>query len=358
MKMQKIDKNKLGAYSRALSEKLANEFFRINIQVTGDQMLKFTPIDQVNLFIVKNLFDKWKEENAKLKSPYFDYENTEVKEALNSLLTKISRHISVKRDHFIPLLNKAIIDTFFILLDPVYFLNDEYLNSEKIPVSELKEREKYIRINKNYLKMLVQKFEGEGKTNVIKAEASGYLVYLSDTNSVISENIDSYFKAFSSLSGIELEPDDILIHPAVVPKVVKEEPLKMEELFKVKETFGMKAPDAEVMINEKFSKDYVTLNDKLRQEEGETLIQKHSKRKVLEIKEAITLNQKFIFIKELFNGDASEYNNMLSSIDQCDNYQSALHLLNNNYKQKWNWSQDKEEVKEFYSIVERKFTSA
>jgi hypothetical protein len=358
MKMQKIDQNKLEAYSRALSEKLANEFFRINIQVTGDQMLKFTPIDQVNLFIVKNLFDRWKEENAKLKSPYFDYENAEVKEALNSLLVKMSRHISVKRDHFNQLLNKAITDTFLILLDPVHFLNNEYLNSEKVLLSELKEREKYIRINKNYLKMLIQKFEEEGKTNILKTEATGYLAYLSTTNSVSHESIESYFKAFSGLSGIELEPDDILVQPLVVPKVINEEPVKKEEPVKVRETSGMKAPDAEVMINEKFSKDYVTLNDKLKNENGETLIQKHSKRKIVDIKEAITLNQKFIFIKELFNGDASEYNNMLSSIDQCDNYQSALQLLNSNYSQKLNWPQDKDEVKEFYAIVERKFASA
>jgi hypothetical protein len=350
--MQKIDQKKLETYSLALSEKLTNEFFINNTSISGEQILKFTPLEQVNLFIIKNLFDKWKEENSKLKSPYFDYENGEVKEALNGLLIKISKHISVKRDHFLQLLNKAIKDTFLILFEPVPFLSHEYLNSEKILISELTEREKYIRINRNYLKMLIQKFEGDNNLNISKAEANSYLVNLLNVHSVVPEESDSHFNAFSSL--LRIEPGDILVQPMVVPA---QEPAKVLEPSKFKEAPAVKASNAETIINEKFSKDYITLNDKLRQEEGETLIQRHSKRKILEIKEAITLNQKFIFIKELFKGDAAEYNKMLSSIDECDNYQSALHLLNNSYSVKWGWQQDKEEVKEFYNIVERKFTS-
>jgi hypothetical protein len=358
--MRKTDQKKLEAYSLALSEKLTNEFFKLNTQVTGEQILKFTPVEQVNLFIIRNLFDKWKEENSKLKSPYFDYENEEVKEALDGLLAKLSKHIAIKKDYFNQLLNKAICDTFSMLLEPVFFLNSEYLNSDRLLISELKEREKYIRINKNYLKRIIEKAEAENKKYLSKAEIETYLTSFPG-NSMLPEESDSHFQSFSSI--LRVEPKDILTDSLFIPEKVNEgrvkevEPVKIKEVIKeaVNEVPIVKAVSPEAMINEKFNKEFVTLNDKLRHEEGETLIQKHSKRKIADIKEAITLNQKFIFIKELLKGDAAEYNNMLSAIDQCDNYQLALKLLNSNYSTKWNWVPDKAEVKEFYSIVERKF---
>jgi hypothetical protein len=367
-KMQKINQKKLADYSKALSEKLTNEFFILNQQITGEQILKFTALEQVNLFIIKNLFDKWKEENSKLKSPYFDYENEEVKEALNTLLVKLSQHISVKKDHFIQLLDKAIYDTFSILLEPVFFLSNEYLIGDRIVISELKERGKYIRINKGYFKKLIEKFEGENKLYISKTEAELFLGSVSTMDMVNETDKDSCLQTFSSMLRIEL--NDLLIKPIISEPVKeqvirKEEPVIMEEapivrkeepgIKKEEPIVAKKVPSTEGMINEKFTTEFVTLNDKLKHEEGETLIQKHSKRKIADIKEAITLNQKFIFIKELMNGDALEYNNMLSAIDQCDNYQAALHLLNNTYSSKWNWVPDKTEVKEFYSIVERKY---
>jgi hypothetical protein len=375
IEMQKTDQKKLEAYSVSLSEKLANEFFSMNSHITGEQILKFTGIEQVNLFIIKNLFDKWKEENSKLRSPYFDYENAEVKEALNGLLVKLSQHISVKKNDFKLLLTKAIYDTFSMLLEPVYFLNNVYLNNDEISIQDLKEREKYIRINKLFLTRLIEKFEGQNSLIVSKADIMAYSASLSGTHSLIPEDSDKYFKSFSSM--LKIEPNDILlassapVSPAqeedffkkVAGSVIVNEPAVAKEVIKeptvvkdtIKEVPVVKVSAGDGMINEMFSKEFLTLNDKLRHEEGETLIQKHSNRKIADIKEAITLNQKFIFIKELVNGDAIEYNNMLSAIDQCDNYKAALHLLNDNYSVKWNWVQDKPEVKEFYAIVERKF---
>src|SRR4051812_16700045 len=116
-----INHQKLEAYSRALAEKLSTDFFREKNFASGEDILHFTPIEQINLFIIKIVFDKWKEENEKLRSSYFDYENGEVKEALGNLMVKLSQHIAIRKEHFDNLLNKAIRDTLFMIADPYFF---------------------------------------------------------------------------------------------------------------------------------------------------------------------------------------------------------------------------------------------
>ncbi len=141
----KVDLPKLESYSIALSEKLCNDYYQGAVSVvSGAEILKFTGIDQLNLFIVKNLFDRWKEESYKLRSPYFDYENEEVKDALTTFLNKLSKFISIRKEFFKPLVRKAVADTLAYTLDPYQFLKAELLGKPIISIAELMEREKYI----------------------------------------------------------------------------------------------------------------------------------------------------------------------------------------------------------------------
>ncbi|HXA02210.1 MAG TPA: hypothetical protein VNW99_09485, partial [Cytophagaceae bacterium] len=158
-----INHQKLEAYSRALAEKLSTGFFRKKNFASGDDILNFTPIEQINLFILKIVFDKWKEENERLRSAYFDYENTEVKDALENLMVKLSQHIAIRKEHFDNLLNKAIRDTLFMIADPYFFIKTEYFNKSSMQLEEIKDREKYIRINKIFLHDFIARMEKENR---------------------------------------------------------------------------------------------------------------------------------------------------------------------------------------------------
>jgi hypothetical protein len=68
----KLNTQAIENYSTRLTKKLSDEFFAKNLTIFGHQILNYTPIEQVNLFIISNLFEKWKEETSKLKSPFFD----------------------------------------------------------------------------------------------------------------------------------------------------------------------------------------------------------------------------------------------------------------------------------------------
>ncbi len=50
----------------------------------ADEIIHLTPVQQVNYFVLKELFQRWKSEINQLKSPYFDYDNDEVQASLKA----------------------------------------------------------------------------------------------------------------------------------------------------------------------------------------------------------------------------------------------------------------------------------
>jgi hypothetical protein len=335
-----INHQKLEAYSRALAEKLSTDFFRKKNFASGDDILHFTPIEQVNLFIVKIVFDKWKEENERLRSAYFDYENAEVKEALGNLMVKLSKHISIRKEHFDNLLNKAIRDTLFIIADPYFFIKTEYLNKSSMQLEEIKDREKYIRINKIFLQDFIIRMERENRRSVNVIEVGDMLDKIFSDNKDKAEDIQKHLAEFSSL--LLLQENELLNANVQKQQVIKPE----QEIPK---------PKAEPPTKTKLSQEREsTLNDKLRNNDS-ALFEKHSKSRIEDLRTAISMVQKFLFINELFKGDAAEFNKALDALNSAADYRAALDILHNNYANKYSWEPEKDEVKEFYQLVERKF---
>src|SRR5688572_16567831 len=120
-------------YSRNLARILSDRYFAANQTINGQQLITFSPVKQINLFIIKELLISWNKEMANLKSPYFDFEDQDVKDALKQFMNVLSRKILIKRPHFEPLLQKAIRDTFKLVLDPVSSLEEKFLNVQENP---------------------------------------------------------------------------------------------------------------------------------------------------------------------------------------------------------------------------------
>jgi len=100
---EKISLESISQYSNTYSEKVLQGFFTSKDKITGSELLTLSKIQQVNLFVVRELFRSWKEETRRLKSPYFDYEQQEVKDALDTLMETLSNNILIDRTHFTPL---------------------------------------------------------------------------------------------------------------------------------------------------------------------------------------------------------------------------------------------------------------
>ena len=79
-------------YLNKLEEYLGNSISR------GDDILRLTSSKQLNLFILKNIYDNWILSFEKNKSNYFNYKNDDILEKIDSLQNILSNHIHIKFD--------------------------------------------------------------------------------------------------------------------------------------------------------------------------------------------------------------------------------------------------------------------
>src|SRR5690606_4026151 len=74
-----------------------------------------------------------------------------------------------------------------------------------------------------------------------------------------------------------------------------------------------------------------------------------------ELAESLAINQRFMFTKELFDGNADLLKHALKSIDKCHSFDEAIALVNSRYASELGWEADAEPVQEFLLLVYRKF---
>ena len=78
----------------------------------------------------------------------------------------------------------------------------------------------------------------------------------------------------------------------------------------------------------------------------------YSLQKITNIKDSLTINQKFMFTKILFNGDFEIFSQAIDRLDTLDNFSQALNYLENNHAL---WDKESEEYLEFMEMVEKRF---
>lgn len=101
-----------------------------------------------------------------------------------------------------------------------------------------------------------------------------------------------------------------------------------------------------------------SLNDTLREaaaDESPTMAQSFRHLPVESVARSISLNQKFRFINQLFNGNTNAYNQAIDEIDSLDNYGQALDLISYRYASQYMWDMSSDEVSELVEILKRRF---
>ncbi len=74
-----------------------------------------------------------------------------------------------------------------------------------------------------------------------------------------------------------------------------------------------------------------------------------------DLKSAITLNDKMIFIKELFQGYNLAYSEAIEILNRFDSFESADNFLQKNYAVKNKWIDKQDVVDRFYEILNRRY---
>eukprot|EP01035_Chromulina_nebulosa_P058930 gene58930-80696_t len=158
----KLNLSAVERYSKAFAAKVCNDFFAEYSSITGKQILGLTSLQQVNMLTIKALFDKWQADTQRLRSPYFDFGASEVQQALKTFMNTVSQHISIKREHFEPLLVDSVGETLVLILEPQTFYKElmRDLPNFKFSQENIRPLTKYILINKDILPQIAEKLNG------------------------------------------------------------------------------------------------------------------------------------------------------------------------------------------------------
>lgn len=108
-------------------------------------------------------------------------------------------------------------------------------------------------------------------------------------------------------------------------------------------------------INETIAGGGASLNDKLKQSKidlGDSL----TEAPIRDLKKAIGINDRFLYINELFRGDENMYERSIKTINSFSILPEAEYWIQRELKVKIGWNQDSETVKQFDQLVKRRFT--
>ncbi len=85
-----------------------------------------------------------------------------------------------------------------------------------------------------------------------------------------------------------------------------------------------------------------------------TLGERLKKKPVTDIKTAIGINEKFLFINELFKGNMHEYNDAIKRLNRAGDLENAA-LIFDELQSKYNWSNKATATQQLLSFVERRY---
>lgn len=347
---EKISLEAITRYADAYADKVLDRFFSSRDKITGNEILELCNIQQVNLFVIRELFKSWKEDTKRMQSPYFDYENPEVKELFDSLMKLLSQNISISRQHFAPLLKKAIGQVLLVVFDPYDFYSMVLSGKDnKLDVARFKEEIKYLKVNKAPLEKMLAKLEDRGVKEIPGNEAFTILDQILEEVSFTPEDVDPYIEKFSAL--VPLDANKLYVPkgeepapPVPAPAPVPEKPERKSEAAPIRSK-------SEPLPTRQKPPVRLTVNEMLSRHARPSLAENFQR--IGKIRDTLTINQKFMFTKVLFHGDFELFSQAIDHLDKLENKKAALRYIEDEHAGAWD--HDSNEFHEFMELVEKRF---
>jgi len=112
-----------------------------------------------------------------------------------------------------------------------------------------------------------------------------------------------------------------------------------------------KTADKKITIAEKLASQTITRNELHAKNDGNGLNNTIGYKKIEDIRQAISLGDRFRFQRELFRNNGEEMNKMLNYINLLASYDEIVSFL----QSKYSWPEDHSAANDFYQIIKRKF---
>ncbi len=104
--------------------------------------------------------------------------------------------------------------------------------------------------------------------------------------------------------------------------------------------------------------DVMTINQKISAQMGSAnnMTEQAGVQPVTNLKAAITLNDKLLYIKDLFNGYSLAYSEAIEILNRFNTFEEANRFLNKNYISKNNWEAKPETMDKFFTLLKRRYS--
>jgi hypothetical protein len=107
-------------------------------------------------------------------------------------------------------------------------------------------------------------------------------------------------------------------------------------------------------VREKNEPGYSEINERLKQNNVE-VAELLKFEPIKDLRKAIGINDRFVFINDLFRGDEPMYERSIKTINSFNIYPEAEYWINRELVVKIGWDVENEIVKHFYQLVKRRF---
>ncbi|MCZ4244598.1 hypothetical protein [Pedobacter punctiformis] len=187
--------------------------------------------------------------------------------------------------------------------------------------------------------------EVENEVSVVEEDEIGpepFLIPTEQAEEIETPKIETPFVEEKTEEPVEELKNTIFDEPIISP-VVEERPAFVPEAVPVK-------PVVQPIVE----KSVPTLNDLLSKTNGQT---EEVKAPIQDLKQAINLNEKLLFVKDLFGGYNMAYSEALDLVNRMNNFEAADSFLQKNYAAKNNWAAKQATVDQFYELLNRRFSS-
>ena len=402
-------------YGRRLATRLSQQFFGPQPAATldGPALLQFTPIRQVNLLVLRQLLGRWQQEATALRSPYFDFEAAPVRTALGQFMNVLSRHIRLDRAALEPLLAQAVADTLVLATNPTAAVERLLLPptgpdaDDTVPLATLRDHLRYFDQAKPFFEGFVNSLPtGNAPLSRDFLHQRFDLYHAAHAKELPAlPAVVAAFSALLPLTEADLWGDgpakpapaspapvasapppqaSAAPTPAVAPPspaapapvaAPPTQPAPAAEPAAEPEVVAPPAPaaadtlppapasaPAEAPLYAKLKATQPStphLADTLRgASSGAAPLAERGAPKVTSLREAISINQRFSFINELFSGENMEYHAAIQHLDTLPTAEAAAAYVQHDLATSHDWSLKQEHVSKLLKLIERKFAGA
>ncbi|NQU51660.1 MAG: hypothetical protein HQ522_03880 [Bacteroidetes bacterium] len=217
---------------------------------------------------------------------------------------------------------------------------------ESTPRLEKKEERKIEEVEKQVEKLEIE--EGVKSETEIKENSEVVQEKIIEQKEIVEEPIAEIEKELEEVSNEVIQPkeeiieqiEEVELEDEIAIDIVEEKDVELEEEEQTEK--------ADHRLGDSFSKEK-SVNDLMSGNSGK-LEHKLSNRPLANIQGAIGINDRFQFIRELFDGNAEIFSTAVSELDKMGDINEAVEYLRQNYK----WKKNETSLK-FVNLVKRRF---